>query len=581
MLATQEDPKTLAEDMPPPRQAIPTRYLISAKLVTTSPLAIHNGFSTHDLRAMGRFAKRYFREPVSGLSKGVEDCDALVVRDWNGLPYIPGSSLKGVMREYLTQGRSDRELGDDLKWLLGRAAEQDDAGEGGAAIFEDASLVLPEDFYQQCGDRFAHLPFWDAKQLTYVEQHTSINRRTGAVNSGSLFNTEVVPSGLTFVVNFVVDHGPHSIDGVKFLLMALAAFDLDLVHSPPQLGSETNNGWGRMNCLADSVEVKKWTPTTAAPVITDEFDSETFMEEFRKCPPHPKRRRVAVSLSLNFNSAFITLDPGKAVVIIGKKTEFFDPSSNDSDRKPPDLVPRVVNCHVNEINPEDSEPSKGIEPEECLCGTPLLPATGFRGAFRSQLELILRTVHPGIGVSPHGQLEEVTKSSPEFVKQLLGMETQKSGLWCSDFVGTQCLPLHLREMVAIDRFTSSVAGSAKYNAMVFESPTLTGELAVDLPAADTSARQILGAMILGMRDLIEGDISFGYGDMKGFGQCTAQITNLQFSHGNQWTHLGVTANHLEMCNRILQGKDTDEDRLQLDELLDQFLAAVRPQPPDT
>jgi CRISPR/Cas system CSM-associated protein Csm3 (group 7 of RAMP superfamily) len=549
-----------------------TRYVISARLVTKSPLAIHGGLSTHDLRAMGRFTEEHFREPFAGIHEGVKDCDALVVRDWNGLPYIPGSSLKGVFREYLTQGKNDSALNDALKWLLGRAAEKDDEGEGGAAIFEDAFLELPENFYEDCDTPFAHLPFWNPEQLTYVEQHTSINRRTGAVNFSNLFNVEVVPAGLSFDVRFVVDHGQHSMDGVKHLLKVLAAFNLDLVHGPPRLGSSTSNGWGRMSCEPDSVKVTRWTPTRHTDLTIEEFDTAKFMKEFQETPPLPKRRRVSLSLSLNFNSAFITADPGKAVSLIGVKSNFLNVDSHDSDRKPADLVPRVTQCHLVEISGDSKEAGSDGEPQTVFHATPLLPATGFRGAFRSQLEKILRTIHPGIGVSPHGQLEEVSKSSEEFVKRLFGMESKKSGLWCCDFVGTQELPLHLRERVAIDRFASSVAGSAKYNIMVFESPTLKGELAVDLPADDQQAQKLLGAFVLGMRDLIEGDISFGYGDMIGFGQCTARVTALRSSHGPQ---LGITDSHIEMCHRVLISTEDDNDRIELDKVLDSFLVELR------
>ena len=574
-LKSAKDPQSLP-------QTSRTRYVISARLVTKSPLAIHGGLSTHDLRAMGRFTKEHFREPFAGIHEGVKDCDALVVRDWNGLPCIPGSSLKGVFREYLTQGKNDSALNDALNWLLGRAAEKDDEGEsegeGGAAIFEDAFLELPANFYQDCDTRFAHLPFWNPEQLTYVEQHTSINRRTGAVNFSNLFNVEVVPPGLSFDVRFVVDHGQHSIDGVKRLLKVLAAFNLDLVHGPPRLGSNTSNGWGRMSCEPDSVKVTRWTPTRHTDLTIEEFDTAKFMKEFQETPPLPKRRRVSLSLSLNFNSAFITADPGKAVSLIGVKSDFFNADSHDSDRKPPDLVPRVTQCRLVETSGDSKDVGSGVERQTVLHGTPLLPATGFRGALRSQMEKILRTIHPGIGVSPHGQLEEVSESSEEFVKRLFGMESKKSGLWCSDFVGTQELPLHLREMVAIDRFTSSVAGSAKYNIMVFESPTLKGELAVDLPADDRQARKLLGALVLGIRDLIEGDISFGYGDMKGFGQCTARVTALRSSHDpriSENVQLGITASHLEMCDRVLNSMDGDKDRIELDKVLDAFLAELR------
>ena len=38
----------------------------------------------------------------SGLSSGA-DCDSLVVKDKNGLPFVPGKTIKGLLREAATE----------------------------------------------------------------------------------------------------------------------------------------------------------------------------------------------------------------------------------------------------------------------------------------------------------------------------------------------------------------------------------------------------------------------------------------------------------------------------------------------
>jgi CRISPR/Cas system CMR subunit Cmr4 (Cas7 group RAMP superfamily) len=340
------------------------RYEIIATLLTASPLAIHGGLSSHDLKAMGLMEPNAPFRAKTDVHEALEDCDALVVRDWRGLPYIPGSSLKGVIREYLERDKNHAQL---LKSLLGTAtsassdardardnqvtqgdqgAQNDRGGEGGCVTFEDAFLDLAprnepafstrERFscqgtgcHEEIPDRRKQwnqwesaihngsvgnaemmkfeediwkaedcfpdnlwraettpprlltdarlLPYWSPRTLTYVEQHTSVDRRTGTVHDGGLYNEEVVPAGLPFVVRMLyeVPKSPKSSatdgtgdqsecvtttsgqEGLKLLLQALASFNLDPIHAPPQLGSNSRHGWGLMTCLPSTVQIKR------------------------------------------------------------------------------------------------------------------------------------------------------------------------------------------------------------------------------------------------------------------------------------------------------------------------------------
>ncbi len=79
----------------------------------------------------------------SGLSAGA-DVDALVIKDKDGLPYIPGKTLKGLVREAvedyaalsgaLTQEALNKAFG------LPADAEKTDENMGGTAFFSNATL---------------------------------------------------------------------------------------------------------------------------------------------------------------------------------------------------------------------------------------------------------------------------------------------------------------------------------------------------------------------------------------------------------------------------------------------------------
>ncbi|SER16298.1 CRISPR-associated protein [Nitrosomonas sp. Nm51] len=91
----------------------------------------------------------------------------------------------------------------------------------------------------------------------------------------------------------------------------------------------------------------------------------------------------------------------------------------------------------------------------------------------------------------------------------------------------QLATLTRHEMVAIDRFTGGGKEGAKFNVDYIECPTLTGAIYLDLHRLkqaqlkndEDALKPALGLISLLLRDLAEGDIAFGFGANKGYGQC--------------------------------------------------------------
>lgn len=79
----------------------------------------------------------------------------------------------------------------------------------------------------------------------------------------------------------------------------------------------------------------------------------------------------------------------------------------------------------------------------------------------------------------------------------------------------------MQEFVAIDRFTGGAKDQAKFNALALYRPVLEGCLRVHTPALSQNGWALLA---LTLRDLKEGDITFGFGAAKGYGTCTWQTT---------------------------------------------------------
>ncbi len=138
-----------------------------------------------------RLVARIVLEATSPLAIGSGEkdiiTDAPVARDCNGLPYIPGTSLMGIIRHNLDHGYA--------KTLLGY--QEGDKGEGSKVIISDALLVGADgkaiDGLQDVADdeylrHFEVLP---------VRQHVRITEKGTAARYGK-FDEQVVYTGTRF-----------------------------------------------------------------------------------------------------------------------------------------------------------------------------------------------------------------------------------------------------------------------------------------------------------------------------------------------------------------------------------------------
>lgn len=83
----------------------------------------------------------------SGLSAGA-DVDELVIKDANGMPYIPGKTLKGLIREAFEDyaGLSSNEMEQQIREAFGVESDADNTEKNvsGSAYFSNASLEKAE-----------------------------------------------------------------------------------------------------------------------------------------------------------------------------------------------------------------------------------------------------------------------------------------------------------------------------------------------------------------------------------------------------------------------------------------------------
>ena len=153
-----------------------------------------------------KYSKRYLTrvvvEAATPLAVGTGDkdvlTDALVARDLNGLPFIPGSSIAGVLRHSIGDNN-------DKNSIFG--FQEGDNGRGSRIIFTDA-VLLDADGEAQDGlktsEKSDFLSHYDALP---IRQHVRINA-LGSTNKGSKFDEQVVYQGSRFVFEMeMVDNG--------------------------------------------------------------------------------------------------------------------------------------------------------------------------------------------------------------------------------------------------------------------------------------------------------------------------------------------------------------------------------------
>lgn len=79
----------------------------------------------------------------SGLSAGA-DVDSLVIKDIYGLPFIPGKTIKGLIREAVEDYVSLKRIDIDLIEAFGKEVSTDDFAPSGKLFFTNAELSLKE-----------------------------------------------------------------------------------------------------------------------------------------------------------------------------------------------------------------------------------------------------------------------------------------------------------------------------------------------------------------------------------------------------------------------------------------------------
>lgn len=200
-----------------------------------------------DTRYTYRHIVRLTVEAATPLAVGTgKSCDILtdapVAKDVNGLPYIPATSIAGVLRHAM--GLTDDQTEGNPFGYISKSDDNDDSGHGSDIIFTDAVMVGKEGkALDGIQDIEWEDEFYRAFQDLPIRQHVRIDDKGTAEDKGK-FDNEVVYKGTRFVfeIELVSDNDNDNDNHIENAIKHLRYCTL-------RIGGGTRKGYGKLKIV--------------------------------------------------------------------------------------------------------------------------------------------------------------------------------------------------------------------------------------------------------------------------------------------------------------------------------------------
>lgn len=375
-----------------------------------------------------RFLARIVIEAKTPLAigSGKEDVysDALVVTDVNGLPYLPGTSIAGVLRSMIGEEKAHT--------FFGCKGDKKDSGKGSEIIFTEGKILNSEG---KVVDGLSLDAFKDSLLSNYkalpIRQHVRINSK-GVNENGGKFDEQVVFAGTRFCfeIEMVADEDA-TLDNFDSVLNCIQ-------NKTFRIGSGSRSGFGEI----EVVEIQKMLLDLKNPT-----DRETYLNKSSKLSDDCALWQTCDkkdSDNVNWTRYQITLKPN----------DFFLFSSGFCDGEV-DSVP-VVARKVEWDNNGKGQLSK---PKT------LIPASSVKGALAHRVAFHYNKLMKRFA----GSTENAPKvgGENEAVRQLFGYSDDKvqerGNILFSDIIATKKYSDKIINHVSIDRFTGGAMEGALFN----------------------------------------------------------------------------------------------------------------------
>lgn len=461
-----------------------------------------------------RFLARIIVEAETPIAVGSGDkdivTDSLVAKDVNGLPYIPGTSIAGVIRHAIGEEKAKAFFGY-------QETEQSDNGMGSEIIFTDAKMIGKDgivvdglqniDFSTNFYDRFQALP---------IRQHARINHKGVTENAGK-FDEQVVYKGTRFC--FEIEMLAKDEGNIDNFYLAIN----QLYGNTFRIGSGTRSGFGKLKIVSCE---------TATLNLTEPNDLALYMDKDSSLSQtwrgYTKRDKATYENS-DYCTYHLTLYPD----------DFFLFGSGFGDDEA-DMTP------VKEDIIEWDNDDKPLFKTNCI----LVPATSIKGALahRTAYYYNQNSHIYADKISNEEAVKHVGKNN-EAVKALFGsegdkpendetgkisnnkiLENQKRGnVIFNDIIedNEECKDKILNH-VAIDRFTGGAMDGALFTEKTTygKGQSFSTDIVIDNKSAGNSPidQEIVEAFESALTDMVTGMLPLGGGVNRGNGTFSGEIT---------------------------------------------------------
>lgn len=463
----------------------------------------HMGSNTtiYDLRFLAHIILEAETPIVIGSGRKTMLTDSEILKDYNGLPYIPGTSIAGVIRHALPMDLGNKFFG----------LKDDKNNKGSEIIFSEAKLLNGSglvidrlcDTYDNFSKRFKNLP---------KRNHVRISHRGVAEDHGK-FDEEVIYKGCRFC--FEIEMVARSSEKEY----ASNTFDQVLTEIQKdtfRIGGGTRVGFGKMHPVSikkRSFDLKKKEELSSYLATNSSLEKDYSGWEDFKNNSIKDQNWIKYSLTL-------------------KPMDFFSFGSGKGDNDV-DTVP-VKESYVK------WDGNNGFFVENAL----LIPASSLKGALAHRVAYYYNLKHKIYAMQiPVEEFENYTGSNNPAVRMLFGCQkegegetVQKRGIAIfndifADYPGDKIL-----NHVAIDRFTGGAMDGALYSEKVVDGKgelTFHTEVLIEkLPAIDnndinaqTIYKDAIEAFEKALGDIDKGLLPLGGGNGRGHGIFKCKFTS--------------------------------------------------------
>lgn len=449
-----------------------------------------------------KYTKRYIARitleaetPVAvGSGKGNLLTDSVVVTDINGLPFIPGTSLAGVVRSACNIARNAHSP---------FGYQEKNGGEGSRIIFSDAVMVGKDgkpvdglqviDYNDEFYSHFKTLP---------IRQHVRIGKK-GTTEEGGKFDEQIVYKGVRFCFEMeMLSAGGDEDNADKSFFEKM----LNEVNSKTfRVGSGTRHGFGLMQ-VAEPVKFK----------VYDLLNADDFKDY--------------ISRSASLDSTFKGAEKFNAIgdlnkdwhrySLILKPKDFFLFGSGMGDADV-DMAP----VHESYVDWDNSG-----KPFFCDDGI-LIPASSVKGALAHRTAYYWNKLNNFFVDNEDESQRGFTGDNNKAVKAIFGSNGQENegditrgNILLSDIIIPKIEDKVINH-VAIDRFTGGGIDGALFNEKVINGRSSSDTISIDIyvkvdSLKDDSVRE---AFEKSLQDIANGLLPLGGGVNRGNGSFTGKF----------------------------------------------------------